>query len=180
MSFNMPSIKKGGSSKVNTGESLVDGLDALLFLLVSVYIWICPFTKVEESFNLQATHDILFHRFNLSAYPAHCSIEFSLPFCSFFFWNIENILILPIYDHHEFPGVVPRTFLGPLVLSIFSSPLILPVYEAGLLSKITALFIGTGEDLRMKYGLLISSISALGARVDDSYRIWTVPTRSRA
>lgn len=80
-------------------------LEALFYLLIPIVILFhlsaAPYTKVEESFNIQAIHDILIH-----GIPNENAAQF-------FAAN---------YDHVSFPGSVPRTFTGALLLSGLSRP----------------------------------------------------------
>lgn len=63
-------------------------------VIVLLHLICAPMTKVEESFNIQAAHDLLFHGL-----------------------SIKN------YDHKNFPGVVPRSFAGAAVLALLLKPL---------------------------------------------------------
>ncbi|KAI0534241.1 Alg9-like mannosyltransferase family-domain-containing protein [Xylaria digitata] len=82
-------------------------IDTLLSLsipaLVIIHLAVAPYTKVEESFNIQATHDIL---------------AYGTPTRNVYEQLSSN------YDHFDFPGAVPRTFLGPVLLAGICQPLI--------------------------------------------------------
>ncbi|KAJ5898968.1 hypothetical protein N7495_003712 [Penicillium taxi] len=71
-------------------------LNLLLPALILLHCLVAPYTKVEESFHVQAVHDILTHGF-----PG-------------------NNLTRAHYDHFAFPGAVPRTAVGAVVLAKLS------------------------------------------------------------
>ena len=82
----------------------LDVLLALLVpLLVLLHLSVVPYTKIEESFNIQASHDVL---------------KFGLPSL----WNSSEVLAK--YDHVRYPELhpVPRTFVAPLALAGASWP----------------------------------------------------------
>jgi alpha-1,6-mannosyltransferase len=78
--------------------------DLLLILLlpslILFHLVLAPYTKVEESFNLQATHDILLYG------------------------TPEGARLQATFDHFEFPGAVPRTFFGAVILAGVSRPVV--------------------------------------------------------
>lgn len=73
--------------------------DLIILLLISyIHVIFVPFTKVEESFSLQAIHDII--AFGIGP---NGKVQF---------------------DHLTFSGAVPRSFVGPLLLAIISYPIL--------------------------------------------------------
>jgi alpha-1,6-mannosyltransferase len=70
--------------------------------LMLTHVYVSPYTKVEESFNIQAAHDI-FH--------------YGIPLGSDRYLRFKAL-----FDHMTFPGAVPRTFIGAMTLSAFAKP----------------------------------------------------------
>ncbi|CCM00069.1 uncharacterized protein FIBRA_02096 [Fibroporia radiculosa] len=87
---------------------MTTALDALLVGTSWCHVLLAPYTKVEESFNLHATHDVLMYGIQPAA--------------------LHN------YDHFVFPGAVPRTFVGSVLLAWLSSPAIHVAQSLGLVS----------------------------------------------
>jgi hypothetical protein len=84
----------------------------LVISVILLHLSYAPYTKVEESFNIQATHDIL---------------------ASGISWNRTGEFLRTNYDHVEFPGSVPRTFVGAVVLALLTgTPQLLGAAKSGL------------------------------------------------
>ena len=140
-------------------------IQLLLLVALSIfYLCSCPYTKVEESFNLQVRISIVsfipwkleyvlaFPRVRIYVHLLKFSVSESLPelakACSIFLKRLTfqapdypNISLdfswlskamhdllfhktrLDAFDHLEFPGVVPRTFIGPLFVTFWVAPL---------------------------------------------------------
>jgi len=75
----------------------------LLPALITLHLLVAPYTKVEESFNIQAAHDILVY--GTPTGDIHRKLTAS-------------------YDHPTFSGAVPRTFVGPVLLAGLAQPLV--------------------------------------------------------
>lgn len=90
-------------------------LDAAFLCVTVAYVLLAPFTKVEESFNLHALHDVLMHGVlpNALAEVRHVNV------CHSSMLTFRNQ-----YDHFTFPGAVPRSFIGSLGLASVSSPVL--------------------------------------------------------
>lgn len=91
----------------------LDRWSLVLAVVILLQIIGSPFTKVEESFHVQATHDILYHQTDLAS-----------------------------YDHKMFPGPVPRSFVGPLILAGASSTLA-SILTWRMLPKLLVHYVGT-------------------------------------
>jgi alpha-1,6-mannosyltransferase len=72
-------------------------LNLFIPFTILLHLLVAPYTKVEESFNIQAIHDIV------NWEPAY-------------FPSVQR------FDHIEFSGAVPRTFVGAVIVAALSKP----------------------------------------------------------
>ena len=132
-----------------SGNKCIFLLQPTLSFCVLLSVLYCPYTKVEESFYMQATHDFLY------------------------------VKDLSLWDHHSHPGVVPRSFMGPALISGMAAPcvrlyeLLYPFYAQAIKSshnfelpvKLHAQYV-----VRAALGLLVVyCTSRVGRALDDTH-----------
>ncbi|ERS99829.1 hypothetical protein HMPREF1624_03194 [Sporothrix schenckii ATCC 58251] len=88
-------------------------LTLLIPVLVVVHLVVAPYTKVEESFNIQAAHDVLVYGTPVG--------------------RGAGLRLEQRYDHFTFPGAVPRTFVGAVLLAGIGQPVIQLANSVGAL-----------------------------------------------
>jgi len=81
-------------------------MDAAILATAVAHVLLTPYTKVEESFNLHAVHDILA-------------------------FGVSPDAVKTNFDHVAFPGALPRSFAGSLLLSCIAYPIayLLEIFE---------------------------------------------------
>lgn len=136
-------------------------MGVLVFFIAIVHLLYTPFTKVEESFNIQAIHDILYHGSNLT----------QVNFSNFYIFKNQKHtfsfhFIYIQYDHLDFPGVVPRSFVAPLVISTLASPIVFVLHHFEV-NKFWTQYIGKQNSfeyyMQFIQKFIVISFSAFGA-----------------
>jgi alpha-1,6-mannosyltransferase len=94
--------KKIIGSAHNKSSSSYNYYILLPLFTLTLHLIVTPYTKVEESFNTHAIHDLI-------TYPTGI---------------VNQTIIETFYDHVLFPGVVPRTFWGAAIISSCAFPLV--------------------------------------------------------
>mmetsp|Transcript_26105 Transcript_26105/g.64833 ORF Transcript_26105/g.64833 Transcript_26105/m.64833 type:complete len:629 (+) Transcript_26105:72-1958(+) len=110
----------------------MDLSDIILWMSVLAPIPLCPFTKVEESFNTQAVHDLMTY----------------------------GVKQLEEYDHRSFPGVVPRSFLGAIIVAVITKTVKVVVEVCGFV-WFPSLPAKMGDLLLSRFVLALLGLAAL-------------------
>ena len=108
-------------------------LDSLVLATAWLHVIIAPYTKVEESFNLHAIHDVLMYGVGREGLE-----KARLPVVP----SSQRRTKPEQYDHFTLPGAVPRTFVGNVLVAWLASPVLQLVSSFGFWNKFDIQIIG--------------------------------------